>query len=141
MLSFFGRVNYSYNDKYLLTASLRADGSSVLAEDHKWGYFPSVAAAWRIKQESFLENTDWLDNLKIRASWGLTGNAAVDPYGTLTVLSDFPVYYNLDGKEYSGKIPNKLGNKELTWEKTESLNFGLDFGIFKNRVSGSVDFY
>jgi len=141
MLSFFGRVNYSYNDKYLLTASLRADGSSVLAEDHKWGYFPSVAAAWRIKQESFLEGTDWLDNLKIRASWGLTGNAAVDPYGTLTVLSDFPVYYNLDGKEYSGKIPNKLGNKELTWEKTESLNFGLDFGIFKNRVSGSVDFY
>lgn len=141
MLSFFGRVNYVYNDKYLLTASVRADGSSVLAEDHKWGYFPSVAAGWRISEESFLQSSEWLDNLKLRASWGLTGNAAVDPYGTLTVLSDFPVYYNLDGKEYSSKIPNKLGNKELTWEKTESLNFGLDFGIFENRVSGSVDAY
>jgi TonB-linked SusC/RagA family outer membrane protein len=141
MLSFFGRVNYKFMDKYLLTASVRTDGSSVLSSGHKWGYFPSVAAAWRINEESFLEDATWLDNLKLRASWGLSGNAAVPPYGTLTVLSNFPVYYNLDGKEFAGKIPSSLGNKLLTWEKTAALNFGLDFGILKNRISGSVDVY
>jgi len=141
MLSYFGRLNYKFKEKYLLTASVRADGSSVLAEGHQWGYFPSVAGAWRVNEESFLKNSKWLENLKIRASWGLSGNAAVDAYGTLTVLSDFPVYYNLDGKEYASKIPNKLGNKELTWEKTSALNFGLDFGILNNRVSGSIDVY
>lgn len=141
MLSYFGRLNYKFTEKYLLTASVRADGSSVLADKHKWGYFPSVAAAWRVNEESFLKDTPWLENLKLRASWGLSGNAAVDPYGTLTVLSDFPVYYNLDGKEYTSKIPTKLGNEELTWEKTAALNFGLDFGILKNRISGSVDVY
>jgi len=141
MLSYFGRVNYKFTEKYLLTASVRADGSSVLADKHKWGYFPSIAAAWRVNEESFLKDTKWLENLKLRASWGLSGNAAVDPYGTLTVLSNFPVYYNLDGKEYASKIPTKLGNEELTWEKTAALNFGLDFGILKNRISGSVDVY
>lgn len=141
MLSYFGRVNLSVTDKYLLTASVRADGSSVLSPGNKWGYFPSVAGAWRLSEESFLKNTGWFENLKLRASWGLSGNAAVDAYGTLTVLSDFPVYYNIDGKEYSGKIPSKFGNEELTWEKTSALNFGLDFGILKNRISGSVDAY
>jgi TonB-linked SusC/RagA family outer membrane protein len=141
MLSYFGRVNYKFTEKYLLTASVRADGSSVLADSHKWGYFPSVAGAWRVNEESFLKDTEWLENLKLRASWGLSGNAAVDAYGTLTVLSDFPVYYNLDGKEFSSKIPSKLGNEELEWEKTSALNFGLDFGVLKNRISGSVDVY
>lgn len=141
MLSFFGRVNYRFMDKYLLTASVRTDGSSVLAKGHQWGYFPSLAIGWRVKEESLLKNVNWLENLKLRASWGLSGNSAVNAYGTLTVLSDFPVYYNLGGKEYAGKIPNSLGNKNLTWEKTAALNFGLDFGILKNRISGSVDVY
>ena len=141
MLSYFGRVNYKFTEKYLLTASVRADGSSMLSSKHKWGYFPSIAGAWRVNEESFLKDTPWLENLKLRASWGLSGNAAVLPYGTLTVLSDFPVYYNLDGKEYSGKIPSQLGNEELVWEKTAATNFGLDFGILKNRISGSVDVY
>jgi len=144
MLSFFGRANYRFMDKYLLTASIRADGSSVLAKGHQWGYFPSVAVAWRMKEESFLKNTSWLENLKLRASWGLSGNAAVDPYGTLTTVSNsstFPVYYYLNGKEYSGNIPNTFGNENLTWEKTAALNFGLDFGILKNRISGSIDVY
>jgi len=144
MLSFFGRLNYKYKDKYLLTASVRADGSSVLAKGHQWGYFPSVALGWRVNEESFLKNTSWLDNLKLRASWGLSGNAAVDPYGTLTSVSNsstFPVYYYLNGKEYSGNIPNTFGNENLTWEKTAALNFGLDFGILKNRISGSIDVY
>jgi len=144
MLSFFGRANYRFMDKYLLTASVRADGSSVLAKGHQWGYFPSVAVAWRMNEESFLKSAGWLDNLKLRASWGLSGNAAVDPYGTLTTVSNsstFPVYYNLNGKEYSGNIPNTFGNENLTWEKTAALNFGLDFGILRNRISGSVDVY
>ena len=144
MLSFFGRLNYRYMDKYLATASVRADGSSVLAAGHQWGYFPSVALGWRVNEESFLKNKAWLDNLKLRASWGLSGNAGVDPYGTLTTVSNsssFPVYYNLNGKEYSGNIPNTFGNENLTWEKTAALNFGLDFGILKNRISGSVDVY
>jgi len=144
MLSFFGRLNYKYMDKYLLTASVRADGSSVLAQGHQWGYFPSVAAGWRVNEESFLKSVMWLENLKLRASWGLSGNAAVDPYGTLTTVSNsstFPVYYYLNGKEYSGSIPNTFGNENLTWEKTAALNFGLDFGILKNRISGSIDIY
>ena len=144
MLSFFGRANYRFMDKYLLTASVRADGSSVLAKGHQWGYFPSVAVAWRMNEESFLKDKRWLDNLKLRASWGLSGNAAVNPYGTLTTVSNsstFPVYYNLNGKEYSGNIPNTFGNENLTWEKTAALNFGLDFGIMKNRISGTVDVY
>jgi len=144
MLSFFGRLNYKYMDKYLLTASLRTDGSSALAAGHKWGYFPSVAGGWRLSEESFLKGTKWLDNLKLRASWGLSGNAAVDPYRTLTTVSSsstFPVYYYLNGKEYSGSIPNTLGNENLTWEKTSAMDFGLDFGILDNRISGSVDVY
>ena len=87
MLSFFGRVNYAYNDRYLLSASIRADGSSVLAEGKKWGYFPSVSAGWRISEENFMEGTkSWLDNLKFRVAWGVSGNAAVDPYQTIATV-------------------------------------------------------
>lgn len=141
MLSYFGRLNLSLLDKYLLTASYRADGSSVLSEGNQWGYFPSLSGAWRVSEESILKDAKWLNNLKLRTSWGLSGNAAVDPYGTLTVLSDYPVYYNLDGKEFSGKIPSQYGNPDLSWETTSAYNFGLDFGILKNRISGSVDVY
>jgi len=141
MMSYFGRVNYKYNEKYLLTASLRTDGSSTLAEGHKWGYFPSAAAAWRISEESFLKGTSWLNNMKVRTSWGISGNAAVDPYSTLTTLSSTPVYYYVGGADVSGNIPSALGNKDLTWEKTAAYNFGLDFGIFDNRISATVDYF
>jgi TonB-linked SusC/RagA family outer membrane protein len=142
MLSFFGRVNYNYKDKYLLTASLRADGQSTLAEGNKWGYFPSVSGAWRMNNESFMEGTSsWLNNLKLRVSWGITGNAAIDPYETLTTLSTSPVYYFLNGKSIAGNIPSNLGNKDLKWETTEAYNFGLDFGIIDNRISGSIDYF
>lgn len=142
LLSFFGRVNYKYDEKYLLTASLRADGSSRLAEGHKWGYFPSIAAGWRIIEESFMDNTeDWLSNLKLRVSWGISGNSAIDPYQTLATLSGSQVYYYLGGNDLAGNIPSSLGNTSLSWEKTASLNFGLDFGIIDNRVSGSIDYF
>ena len=122
MLSFFGRVNYAYNDRYLLSASIRADGSSVLAEGKKWGYFPSVSAGWRISEENFMEGTkSWLDNLKFRVAWGVSGNAAVDPYQTIAT-----VFKTTPGSA-TNFIPMSLSNPELTWETTSSLDFGLDF--------------
>ena len=141
MLSFFGRINYKFADKYLLTASVRADGSSVLSEGNKWGYFPSVALAWRMKDESFFSNVEYLSNLKLRASWGISGNAAVNPYQTITTLGSNPIYYNFNTTLVTGQVPGILGNKDLTWETTKTYNVGLDFGFFNNRITGSVDLY
>jgi TonB-linked SusC/RagA family outer membrane protein len=141
MLSFFGRLNYKFDEKYLATVSLRADGSSRLADGHKWGYFPSTALGWRMKEESFLKNVGWLDNLKLRASWGLSGNSSVDPYGTQAVLSDYNLYYYLGSSDIVGKIPSTMANPNLKWEKTSAFDFGLDFGFLNNRISGSIDVY
>lgn len=142
MQSWFGRVSYSYLSRYLLTASLRADGSSVLAKGHKWGYFPSVAAAWRISDEPWMKSaSNWLDNLKLRLSWGKTGNSGINAYQTLATVSDNLYYYELDGTIYGGRIPDALGNEDLTWETTSSVDLGLDFGLWNNRLWGSIDFY
>ncbi len=143
MQSYLGRVNYSYKSKYLLAASLRADGSSVLAKGHKWGYFPSVAVAWRVSDENFMESTrDWLDNLKLRASWGSTGNAGISAYQTLPMVNaDNQIYYEFGSGVTTGRIPTTLGNENLTWETTTSYNFGVDFGFWGNRIYGSADFY
>ena len=136
MLSYFGRVNYSFMDCYLLSASLRADGSSVLAEGKKWGYFPSVSAGWRITEESFMEGTkSWLDNLKLRVAWGISGNAAVSPYQTLATVSA-----TTPGSSDSF-IPMSMSNADLSWETTSSVNIGLDFGIIGGRINGTVDYY
>ncbi len=142
LASYFGRLSYKYDERYLLTASVRADGSSTLADGHKWGYFPSVAGGWRISEESFMADAgDWLSNLKLRVSWGISGNSAIDPYQTLANLSGSQVYYYLGGSDIAGNIPSSVGNTSLSWEKTSSLNFGLDFGIIDNRISGSVDYF
>lgn len=142
MVSFFGRINYSYLGKYLLQASLRADGSSTLADGHKWGWFPSVSLGWRISEEKFMEGArSWLSNLKLRASWGLSGNAAVSPYSTLGALSSYNVYYYLGGNDLVSKIPSSMANKELTWEKTSSFDVGLDYGLFGGRINGTLDLY
>lgn len=142
MLSYFGRVNYKFKDKYLFQATVRADGSSVLSEGNKWGYFPSVSGAWRIKDEKFLKNVKVVSNLKLRLSWGVAGNAAVDPYSTLsTVTNGFKNYYSFADVSSFGFVPGNLGNKELTWEKTGTYDIGLDFGLFKDRISASVDVY
>ena len=136
MLSFFGRVNYSFDNKYLFAASIRADGSSVLASGHKWGYFPSVSAGWRVIEESFMEGTkSWLDNLKIRLAWGKSGNAAVDPYQTMaTVFATTP-------NSATDFIPMSMSNPELSWETTSSLDLGLDFGFLGGRINGTIDYY
>ena len=136
MLSFFGRVNYAYNDRYLLSASIRADGSSVLATGKKWGYFPSVSAGWRISEENFMEGTkSWLDNLKFRVAWGMSGNAAVDPYQTIATV------FNTTPGSATNFIPMSLSNPELTWETTSSLDFGFDFGFLGGRINGTIDYY
>jgi TonB-dependent starch-binding outer membrane protein SusC len=141
LLSFFGRVNYKLRDKYLLTATLRADGSSVLAEGNKWGYFPSVAGAWVISNESFLKPVETINYLKLRMTWGIAGNSAIDPYRTMTQLGSDKIPYTFGSTLTQGQVPSNLGNSDLTWETTTTYDAGLDITLLKERISGSVDFY
>ncbi len=138
LLSFFGRLNYSFASRYLLQASVRADGSSVLADGHKWGAFPSVSAGWRIIDEEWMQGFNEaarMDNLKLRASWGLSGNAAVDPYQTLaTVFATTP-------SSATDFIPTSMSNEDLSWETTSAWNFGIDYGFLGGRINGTVDYY
>lgn len=139
MLSYFARLNYKLLDKYLLTATLRADGSSVLAKGNQWGYFPSVAVAWRIKDESFLANVDEVSDLKLRLSYGLSGNSAVSPYQTTGGLSR--TIYEFGSVPAYGYRPYSMANLKLKWEKTSVLNLGVDFGLLNNRIYATVDAY
>ncbi|PXY42700.1 SusC/RagA family TonB-linked outer membrane protein [Flavobacterium cheongpyeongense] len=138
--SYAARVNYGYKDKYLLTASVRWDGSSVLAEGNKWESFPSVALGWNISKESFLANSSSVSNLKLRASFGYTGNDNVAPY-TSQALLDQQTFYANGSNVVPGWQSKNLANTDLTWEKTRELNLGLDFGFLNNRITGSVDVY
>jgi TonB-linked SusC/RagA family outer membrane protein len=139
LISYMGRVNYGYNSKYLLTLTVRSDGSSKLAEGNKYHLFPSVAFAWNAINESFLKNSDILSNLKVRLSYGDVGNAAIKAYQTFGVLS--PATYNYGSKNTIGAYPTAVANPDLDWEYTRTVNAGIDFGLFKNRITGSVDAY
>lgn len=139
MVSFFGRLNYKFNEKYLLTVSLRSDGASPLAKGHKWGYFPSTAVAWRVNEENFMRNLDFVSDLKLRASWGISGNSAIEPYATLGSLGTST--YAFDETPAYGYYPSAISNPALKWEKTSTYNIALDFGLFKGRVSGSIEYY
>ncbi len=145
MLSFFGRASYKLMGKYLLTATNRYDGSSVLAEGHKWTSFPSVSSAWIASEEPFLKNINSIDNLKLRLTWGKTGNAAVKPYQTITALGSGKIpstFYNGTNQiVYQGQVPFNLGNTNLGWEITAAYDAGLDISILKNRISGTFDLY
>jgi TonB-linked SusC/RagA family outer membrane protein len=141
MASFMGRLNYSLLDRYLLTVSARYDGSSVLAQGNKWSLFPSAALAWRINEEGFLEEVSWLNNLKLRAGYGKTGNSAVDPYQTKGTLSMKRYVYGNGATEVLGLSPNQMANSQLKWEETGQWNVGLDFGFLKNRINGSLEMY
>ena len=141
MTSWALRANYGYKDRYLLTATVRWDGSSKFAKDNRWGCFPSVAAAWRITEESFMKNIDWLSNLKLRLSYGVTGNNTPNgAYDTQQVVAG-PVYYPFAGNYASGYYPSDIVNKDLKWETSTEWNAGLDFGFLRNRISGSIDVY
>jgi TonB-linked SusC/RagA family outer membrane protein len=139
LLSYMGRINYSFKDKYLLTVSARQDGSSVLAAGHKYTLFPSAALAWRIDKEKFM-NVKWVDNLKLRIGAGVTGNSAVAPYQTQGGVTS--LFYPFSTANTAGSIPSSVfANKDLGWEKTTQYNLGIDYSLFNRRVSGSVDVY
>ncbi|WP_416843252.1 SusC/RagA family TonB-linked outer membrane protein [Flavobacterium sp. LB3P122] len=136
LLSYMGRVNYGYADKYLLTASGRYDAASQLAPGNKWAFFPSTSVAWRLDKEEFLQNVSWIDQLKLRAGFGITGNAAVGAYATQPPLAGI-VY-----PTGSGLVNNAtLGNTALSWEKTAQYNYGIDFSMFNSRISGALEYY
>ncbi len=140
-LSYFGRFNYKLMDRYLLTGTLRGDGASVLAEGHKWAYFPSVAGAWVVSEEPFFKAVEQVDNLKLRLSWGKSGNSAINAYQTLTVLGVDKVPYTFGSDVVYGQIPANLGNEDLSWETTATYDVGMDISLFKSRVSATFDFY
>lgn len=140
LMSYMGRLNYVYNDKYLLTLSNRWDGSSVLAQGYRWSSFPSVAIGWRASEETFLQDLDFLYDLKARLSYGFTGNNNIDPYSTLALAGDRTLY-NFGDQVVVGFPPGGIVNQALTWERTRELNFGIDYGLFRGRISGSVDLY
>ena len=141
MLSYVLRLNYDYKNRYYLTLSSRWDGSSKFQEGNRWGMFPSAAVAWRITEESFMESTkNWLSNLKLRLSFGVTGNnGAVGAYQT-QMLANTKYYYNF-GSTVANGYGYELANSDLTWEKTTEFDLGLDFGFLNNRINGSIDFY
>ncbi len=140
LLSYLGRINYSFKDRYLLTISARSDGSSRFGSENRWGFFPSGALAWRISEEKFLKNNTSISDLKLRLSWGQTGSSAVNPYQSLQTLNSVQTVF--DKKLFVGFGANPIRpNPALKWETTTQFNAGLDFGLFKNRLQVSADYY
>lgn len=140
LISFFGRVSYDFEGKYLFTASLRHEGSSKFGANHKWGDFPAVSAGWRISQESFMKDIEWINDLKIRADYGVTGNQDFGSYNSLSTMTGFG-YYFYNGKYYQVWGPAKNVNPDLRWEKGKNWNIGLDFSLFNNRFYGSLNYF
>lgn len=140
LLSFFGRVNYDYKDRYLFTATYRADGSSKFLGDNKWGFFPAAAAAWKISGEEFMKNASWINLLKLRVSYGEAGNNNI-PTGQMvqSFISSTSTWIN--GVDNYWAASKTMANPDLKWETTVTQNIGLDFDLFKNRVTGSVEYY
>ena len=143
LASFFGRVNYNYNETYLLSLVLRADGSSNFARGKRWGYFPSVSAGWVMTNESFMESTkSWLDFLKIRASWGQNGNCNISNFQYLaTIAFDDPYYFDSKDNPGLGAYPNILPNEDVKWETSEQLDLGFDMRFLNSRLGFSFDWY
>lgn len=139
LMSFMGRVNYQLMGRYLFTITGRYDGSSRLAEGNKWRLFPSAAVGWNISEEPFMADQGLFSQLKLRASYGMTGNTAISPYQTQGLLNRTP--YNFGGSGVFGYEPGTLSNPELQWETSATANIGLDFGLFEDRITGSIEVY
>lgn len=144
LISYYGRFNYTFKEKYLLTGTVRRDGTSRFADGNRWGTFPAFAFAWKMKEESFLKDIDVISNLKLRLGWGITGQQDVTGndyvgYGTYT-LSDNGAMYVLGDQWYNTYRPN-ANNPDLKWEETTNTNIGVDFALLNNRLSGSIDYY
>ncbi len=139
MASYMVRANYSLMNRYLLTATGRWDGASVLAKGNKWDFFPSLALAWKAEEEAFLKDIDWISQMKLRFGWGVTGNSSVKPYSTAGTIAKGGVVFNKTNT--AGYKADLISNSKLSWEKTSQINVGLDFGLLNNRISGSVEYY
>lgn len=147
--SYMARVNYGFDNRYLLTMSGRWDGASQLAEGHKWNFFPSTALAWRINNEEFLKDVNWVDNLKLRLGFGTTGNSSVDPYATKGDITSIYLPFNglsnqigyTTNEPYYTNNQLSMANADLGWENTTQYNIGVDFSLFQNRISGAIDAY
>ena len=140
LLSGVGRVMYNFADRYMLTGTFRADGSSRFS-NNKWGYFPSIAGAWTVSNEKFMENTrDVVSNLKVRASYGIIGNQDIDPYSTLALLKTTNTYYGV-GEASVGYLLDRIATPDIKWEKTKQFDLGVDLGFFNNRLELSLDYF
>jgi TonB-linked SusC/RagA family outer membrane protein len=145
--SFMARANYTYNDKYLLSLSNRWDASSVLAEGNKWSSFPSVALGWKLEQENFIKDIKWINQLKPRLGVGVIGNSAIDPYSTAGGLTQMPIVFGNQvaigyvPSDPKAATPATMPNPGLKWERTTQYNFGLDYALLNNRLSGSIEYY
>lgn len=139
MASYMIRGNYSFMNRYLLTATGRWDGASVLAVGNKWDFFPSLALAWKMEEESFIKKSDWISQLKLRFGWGVTGNSSVNPYTTAGTIAKGGMVFNKTNT--AGYKADLMPNKDLSWEKTSQVNYGLDFGFLNNRIGGSIEYY
>src|SRR5690606_29412519 len=143
--SFFGRVNYNYKETYMASFILRADGSSNFGPNHRWGYFPSASAGWIVTNESFMESANWLNFLKLRASWGQNGNASIDPFqylATIAIDSQNGYYFGNDKNPLrNGAYPDVLPNEVVSWETSEQLNLGFDARFAQDRLGLVFDWY
>lgn len=139
LISFFGRVNYNYRDRYFFDATLRADGSTVFSDGNKWGVFPAFSAAWRISEEKFMKNQRTISNLKLRLGWGQVGNDRITNYLSLMLYSKVPIGMGTD--QMIALQPKQLANDDLKWEASQSTNLGLDLGLFDNRLNFTADFF
>ena len=146
--SYMARINYAYKDRYLLTASARWDGASVLAEGKKWDFFPSMALGWRMEQEEFMKDMTWIDQFKVRLGVGVTGNSAVSPYGTLGLINSYWMPFSTGNSQilvtnepYYSNNQVQMPNKNLGWEKTTQWNVGIDCSFLKGRIGGTIDLY
>ena len=140
LLSYLSRVNYSFDNKYIITGTFRADGSSKFSKENRYSYFPSFSLAWRANNENFLKNSDTINDLKFRIGWGMTGNQGISAYQTFANYGA-TLYGNSDEGTSIGFVPLNVSNPNLKWETTKQLNVGLDFGLWKNRVTGTIDVY
>ena len=141
-ISFYGRLGYSFASRYIIQATIRRDGSSVFADGKRWGTFPSISFAWNITEEKFMENQKIFDNLKLRLGYGVSGNAlGFGAYSGTATYGASGTYFTYNGKSWPSLAATQLANSELTWEKTGMFNIGIDYGFWKNRIHGSLEFY
>ena len=143
LVSFYGRATYNFDERYLVTLTMRGDGSSRFAPGHRWGYFPSLAAAWRVSEEPFMKNASWVDNLKLRISAGMLGNQNIGDYSHAAQISQggSGLDYVFGGSLASGAVYTTISNPDLTWEKAKQLDLGIDFGFLGNRIAGTIETY